>query len=69
MNNDDLRKVIWSYLRKPELKCYLCNKKLIFSDIPSFINISIWSDKEMKEIQRKYCIKCFMKVPMSCIIN
>jgi hypothetical protein len=31
MNNSDLRRVIWSYLRKkPKIKCYKCNRVCVW---------------------------------------
>ena len=60
MNNTDLRREIWSYLRKnPELSCIKCN------------SVCIWDKKvkrylfipNMKNITKSaYCIDCWNKL-------
>ena len=52
MNNMDLRKVIWDYLRKePKIKCYICNcvcvwdKKIINAYYEHYVTSFIESDK------------------------
>ena len=51
MNNMDLRRVIWSYLRKePKIKCYKCNcvcvwdKKIINAYYEHYVTSFIESD-------------------------
>ena len=70
MNNMDLRRVIWSYLRKePKIKCYTCNC------------VCVWDKKVRNYVELNYypwnmigdtlCYECYQDIVVNptCTIN
>jgi len=61
MNNNDLRRVIWSYLRKkPKISCYNCNSVCVW-DKKRVLNY-FYITREMNSNRLYICDNCWTQI-------
>ena len=62
MHNEDLRRLIWSYLRKKaKISCYLCNDVCVWDKkrIKQYFYMSVLVEGSLRNVY--YCKKCWLE--------